>query len=108
MFELIQDGGFGNKLTIEDGAVLELGRFEHGPELSAAVNNQPEASQSENVSNERKTTGEGKSGYFGAMTKLIPTDIPRCQWKRQQSPQKIQPFPLPQASQYFWACTCCR
>lgn len=59
MFELIQDGGFGNKLTIEDGAVLELGRFEHGTELSAAANNQPEASRSENISNERKTTGEG-------------------------------------------------
>jgi hypothetical protein len=59
VFELIQDGGFGNKLTIEDGAVLELGRFEHGTELSAAVTNQPEASQSEHVSNERKTTGEG-------------------------------------------------
>jgi len=58
VFELIQDGGFGNKLTIEDGAVLELGRFEHGTELSAAVNNR-EASQSEHVSNERKTTGEG-------------------------------------------------
>lgn len=26
---MIQDGGFGNKLTIEDGAVLELERFEY-------------------------------------------------------------------------------
>jgi hypothetical protein len=29
VFEIIQDGGFGNKLTIEDGAVLELERFEY-------------------------------------------------------------------------------
>lgn len=57
VFELVQDGGFGNKLTIEDGAVLELGRFEHGTGLTSNVSKQPEAGQSENVSTERKTEG---------------------------------------------------
>lgn len=31
VFETITEGGFGNHLKIEEGAVLELGRFEHAP-----------------------------------------------------------------------------
>jgi len=29
VFDMVVDGGFGNRLTLEDGALLELGRFEH-------------------------------------------------------------------------------
>ena len=37
VFEITQDGGFGNKLTIEDGAVLELERFEYVNGVSVGV-----------------------------------------------------------------------
>lgn len=32
VFEATTDGGFGNKLKLEEGAMLELGRFEHRPQ----------------------------------------------------------------------------
>ena len=53
VFEVIQDGGFGNKLTIDDGAVLELGRFESVNGVVTAVS----ASRAGEVG--EKTSGEG-------------------------------------------------
>ncbi|PCH35206.1 hypothetical protein WOLCODRAFT_139803 [Wolfiporia cocos MD-104 SS10] len=32
VFEAVVEGGFGKVLKLEDGALLELGRFEHGPD----------------------------------------------------------------------------
>ena len=56
VFEVIQDGGFGNKLTIDDGAVLELGRFESVNGVVAAAS----ASGADEVG-EKKTSGESPS-----------------------------------------------
>ena len=51
VFEIIQDGGFGNKLTIEDGAVLELARFEYVNGVAVGGGNKV-------VCEEKKTSGE--------------------------------------------------
>ncbi|PPR00757.1 hypothetical protein CVT24_000782 [Panaeolus cyanescens] len=46
VFETVVDGGFGNHLKLEEGAVLELGRFEHNP---SAVNATPSSSLANNL-----------------------------------------------------------
>ena len=53
VFEIIQDGGFGNKLTIEDGAVLELERFEYVNGVAVGVENRDRAG-----CEEKKMSGE--------------------------------------------------
>lgn len=43
VFETVTEGGFGNFLKVEDGAVLELGRFEQGRKRRPAVGAQSQA-----------------------------------------------------------------
>ncbi|KAH8101178.1 hypothetical protein BXZ70DRAFT_934782 [Cristinia sonorae] len=44
VFETITEGGFGNKLNIEEGAMLELGRFEHRPASARQSSSVPRSS----------------------------------------------------------------
>ncbi|KAF8190462.1 hypothetical protein BJ912DRAFT_965174 [Pholiota molesta] len=69
VFDTVVDGGFGNHLKLEEGAMLELGRFEHtthdqspppemsSPELPAVA----EASSSGDLLTSPSTEGNGRS-----------------------------------------------
>ncbi|KAF8962629.1 hypothetical protein BDZ97DRAFT_1662708 [Flammula alnicola] len=70
VFETVVDGGFGNHLTLEEGALLELGRFEHphGPagggessQLAAVA----EASSSGDLSATSPSSESGLAGQNG-------------------------------------------
>ncbi|KAF8882506.1 hypothetical protein CPB84DRAFT_1713539 [Gymnopilus junonius] len=53
VFETVVDGGFGNRLKLEEGAMLELGRFEH----TNAASNGAESPQNA-LSTEPSTSGD--------------------------------------------------
>lgn len=50
IFESVTSGGFGKRLTIEEGALLELGRYDHVPEATTQPDSPEEPAKSESAS----------------------------------------------------------
>ncbi|KAF7763617.1 hypothetical protein Agabi119p4_8154 [Agaricus bisporus var. burnettii] len=47
VFESVSSGGFGKRLTLEEGAMLELGRYDHAAQMAASAPENEEPAKSE-------------------------------------------------------------
>lgn len=66
VFEAVTDGGFGKTLKLEEGATLELGRYEHQPHVKASsANSSPDLDE--------KKIGSSAVGSAGGSNAEIPT-----------------------------------
>ncbi|KIP04716.1 hypothetical protein PHLGIDRAFT_75451 [Phlebiopsis gigantea 11061_1 CR5-6] len=75
VYEHVQEGGFGCLLKLEDGATLELGRFEHQPHAKAG------AASTSSVDDKKAESSSGTPGASPEIPTLAPEDGAEVQRK---------------------------